>query len=320
MIGMIGMNIRTRTFSRILGLVLIAGISTAASCAPVTLRQAQDSFNTGIEGMSSLPRGRAFGDNLTPADVLKLPETHFRRTLDLIQKGDLVSDSSQPAHLRYAALLLQSYSHYSLYRLSPAGDPEEETHRKEAATIVDKSAGPAPFEKLYAEIPPEKKPIVRRENALFLVLHLLVRAEDHLRRFERDSKNRADMGKVFQLYQKLLADGVGLLGTTTADSTSEIYVASPVAEYVVLVLCDLAQVAFTALEASDIPPASPAQKTAANGIGGQVDAAAAWILRKGRPVPLASLKDSHPRLYQRCQTLLGIANGLFGGTVTDLPH
>jgi hypothetical protein len=320
MIGMNGMNFRTRTLASILGLVLLAGLSSAASCAPVTLRQAQDSFNTGIEGMSSLPRGRAFGDNLAPADVLKLPETHFRRTLDLIQNGDLVGDTSQPAHLRYAALLLQSYSHYSLYRLSPAGDPEEETHRKEAATIVDKSAGPAPFEKLYAEIPPDKKAIVRRETALFLVLHILVRAEDHLRRFERDSKNRAEMGKVFKLYQKLLADGVGLLGTASADSTSEIHVASPVAEYVVLVLCDLAQLAFTVLEASDIAPLSDPQKTAANGIGGQVDAAAAWILRKPPPVSLASLKDPYPRLYGRCQALLGIANGLFAGVVTELPH
>src|SRR5258706_8139887 len=137
-----------RLLARLAGLILMVAVSTAASCAPVTLRQAQESFNIGTEAMSALPRKSPFEKSLAPADSLRLPETHFQRALELIQKGELVEDASQPAHLRYAALLLRAYSEYSLYRLTPPQNLDALTHREAAAGIIDSKAGPAPFQTL----------------------------------------------------------------------------------------------------------------------------------------------------------------------------
>jgi hypothetical protein len=272
-----------------------------------TLREAQDSFNTGTRGMSSRPR--SLEGDAAPEVALTLPIVHFQTTLKLIEEGKLTADGT---HLGYAALLLQAYSHYSIYRLLPPGE-EANGHRERALA--------APFAAAYERIPAEKKPLVRRENALFLLLGVLIRAEDHMRKYEASMADRPAMDALFKNNKKDLEAAVKLLGGAGPDSVTHVPFGSPVAEYAVMIVCDVAHAAFAALDRTSIPAGSAEQLAAANEVGKPAHAAAAWIL--GKPAAtLAELKLRLPRLHARFVDLRAFADHVCGapGAVTALPR
>lgn len=210
-----------------------------AGCSAITLRQAQDEYNAGIAVID------------TPS---ALPEAHFRKALELLDEGALKGEGEP--HERVAALVIDGYSSYGLYRLT--GD--DASYRRAQAAWERRAES-------LAQVPESKRGVVRREAGLLAMLSPLLRAEHAMREYEKAErvedlvKRRSAHAKVFGSYESILKQCLEVRDEVGVETTTAPYLA-----IVTLDLCEGAAMAYsksvnpaeTADAARDIGPVAAA--------------------------------------------------------------
>jgi len=212
---------------------------TAGSCkAAFTLRQAQDEYNAGVECLAKEP-------SLDP-ETMKFPvgadpRTRFQSVLDVIDEGQLTS-SERPGHLRMAALTLQGYSHYALYRLTGVEAPKTgDEHYAAALKVIDLRP------EYYNNVADLKKPIVRREDAMLRLLKPLLRMEYVFQKYDEARSKRPPNDatvqaatEAYKIYREILQEYLDLR------EGGGIPRSSPVAAELVILSLDAVQGAYEA--------------------------------------------------------------------------